>query len=61
LISYKQLYEQNEKKLQMMMSVELTSCHRYGDMSGATEDLMLMTRENQALISELLVVEDKMS
>jgi hypothetical protein len=30
-------------------------------MSGAAEDLMLMTRENQALTSELMVVEDKMS
>jgi hypothetical protein len=29
--------------------------------SDAEEDLMLMTRENQALTSELLVVEDKIS
>jgi hypothetical protein len=29
--------------------------------SGATEDLMLMTRENQTLTYQLMVVEDKMS
>jgi hypothetical protein len=28
--------------------------------SGVAEDLMMMTREKQALTSELLVVEDKM-
>ena len=31
------------------------------DVSGVAEDLMLMMRENQALTSELLMVEDKMS
>jgi hypothetical protein len=31
------------------------------DVSGVAEDLMLMTRENQALTSELMVMEDKMS
>ena len=31
------------------------------DVSGVAEDLMLMTRDNQALTSELLVVKDKMS
>ena len=31
------------------------------DVSGVAEDLMLMKRENQALTSELIVMEDKMS
>ena len=46
--------------MMLMMTLKMTMLKAV-DVSGIAEDLMLMTRDNQALTSELLVVKDKMS